>query len=439
MGLVFDTHPGAGDPVMRSLPGLVEGASTLIGPQLEVVTCDGGDCFEDWTHLALADEAGDFLFDPLLPPEEGVDDPAAEVNAWYHLQSFLGRYQELGFEGFDEPAIAVVGFPFDDWGILAGATGLDDRPAVLFSRLDDFDIAYDPDVYGHELGHLVLPIPDPAIVSTGLSGAVPALAEGSADYFSASTMGDPDTGEWSADFLGLPWLNSADNDIRCPDDLVGQAHADGRMWQGALWDLRELFGQDLVDRAAWQTLSSLGYGPSWQDVATGLRQALEPELDASQRPELLAVLTDRGMLDCEPFLRLAPGDPAWLEVPSSDEEVWDPDTGEAVDYGRLPTALQLVVNVPGDATEVRFGLEQDREEDDPLVQPSDLTVHLRWDEPVEWAAQGDELTVTADRELLASEPLVLAAPPAGLLYASISSRSGEGAFFDVFVEIDSAR
>ena len=154
MGLVFDTHPGAGDPVMRSLPGLVEGASTLIGPQLEVVTCDGGDCFEDWTHLALADEAGDFLFDPLLPPEEGVDDPAAEVNAWYHLQSFLGRYQELGFEGFDEPAIAVVGFPFDDWGILAGATGLDDRPAVLFSRLDDFDIAYDPDVYGHELGHL---------------------------------------------------------------------------------------------------------------------------------------------------------------------------------------------------------------------------------------------------------------------------------------------
>jgi hypothetical protein len=88
---------------------------------------------------------------------------------------------------------------------------------------------------------------------------------------------------------------------------------------------------------------------------------------------------------------------------------------------------------------VRFVLEQDREADDPLVQPSTLTVHLRWDEPVEWTTQGDELTATADSELLASEPLPLTAPQAGLLYASISSRSGEGAFFDVSVEIDSAR
>ena len=136
LGLVFETTPDRGEPVRRVLPGLFEGSDVLAGPQLEVVTCAGEDCFYDHEAPAIADASGDFLYDPVLPPDPGSDDPAAEVNAWFHLQNFLARYGALGFSGFDEPALAVVGVDYDGWGILAGATGIDGRPTILFSRLE---------------------------------------------------------------------------------------------------------------------------------------------------------------------------------------------------------------------------------------------------------------------------------------------------------------
>lgn len=181
----------------------------LAGPQLEVVTCAGQECFWQVEALALADDEGDVLYDPILPPQPGGDDPAAEVKAWYHLQRFLGRYTELGFAGFDEPAIAIVGVDFDWFGILAGATAVE-----------------------------------------------------------------------------------------------------------------------------------------------------------------------------------------WMEVPSSDEEVLDPETGQPVDYGRLPAPLQLRVDVPVGVTEVRFRLEQYfDDESDPVIPLSSLDAHLRWDEPVECIPSGESLTV----------------------------------------------
>jgi hypothetical protein len=435
LGLVFETTPSGGDPVQRVLPGLHDGATVLEGDELEVFTCDG-DCFEDWTHLALADEQGDFLFDPVIPPS-GDQDPAAEVNAWYHLQAFLARYRELGFAGFDVPILAVVDLDWGEYGLLAGATEIQGRPSVLFGRLDEVDLAYDPDVYGHELGHLVIPMPDATIVSTGLSGAVPALGEGSADYFSATIMGDPHTGEWSAGYLGLPFLNSADNDVSCPDDLTGQAHMDGRMWQGALWELRQLFGPELVDQAAWDALASLPAGATWQQVAEALRTRLGPLLQPADEGDLQAVLEGRGLLDCQPFLELSPAQQRWIEIPAGTEEVFDVELGEEIGYGRLPAALQLVVEVPDGLSEVRFVLAEDVE-DEPMIDPADLVLYLRWGEPVAWSTDDGELNVVADHELPGSAPLVLTAAQllSGSLYASISHGGDEGAFLDVFVEFE---
>ena len=44
-------------------------------------------------------------------------------------------------------------------------------------------------------------------------------------------------------------LRRIDSDLTYPDDLVGQVHADGRIWSHALYDLHNALGQQHADTA----------------------------------------------------------------------------------------------------------------------------------------------------------------------------------------------
>ena len=48
----------------------------------------------------------------------------------------------------------------------------------------------------------------------------------------------------TAEGIGLAFLSSLSNDATCPEDLVGEAHHDGQILSGALWEIREQIGAE---------------------------------------------------------------------------------------------------------------------------------------------------------------------------------------------------
>ena len=106
-------------------------------------------------------------------------------------------------------------------------------PGLIIGQWGDRNLAYDPDVLGHELFHVVHSRIAPEdgeveseIDSLGFNTTPMAVAEAAADYFSCSLSGDADVGEYSAGALDLPFLSSLENDRRFPWGRTGQSHAD---------------------------------------------------------------------------------------------------------------------------------------------------------------------------------------------------------------------
>ena len=86
------------------------------------------------------------------------------------------------------------------------------------------------DVIFHEYGHHY----HSSLVVTGsVDGSV---GEGSGDYLAATITGDPEIGPGF--FKTGAGIRNLAPDVVYPDDLVGEVHADGLIWGGAMWDIR---------------------------------------------------------------------------------------------------------------------------------------------------------------------------------------------------------
>lgn len=111
-------------------------------------------------------------------------------------------------------------------------------------------MAHDATVVLHELGHA---IQDDQVPGLGTSHEASSMGEGFGDIlgavyfaplvpFHAAVVGDrarPPEG-----------VRRVDTDLRYPEDLAGEPHADGQIWSGALWDLyRQLGGEGETDEA----------------------------------------------------------------------------------------------------------------------------------------------------------------------------------------------
>ena len=88
-----------------------------------------------------------------------------------------------------------------------------------------------------------------------------AMHEGFSDYFSATLLNDPVIGRG---FTGPGTsLRTIDNNLRQPNDLVGESHHDGLIIGGALWDLREELGQARTD-SLWH-YARYGFSKTFDD------------------------------------------------------------------------------------------------------------------------------------------------------------------------------
>ncbi len=433
LGRVFETTPDQGAPVDLPLTGLVDGASILDGASFRVRTCGpNDDCFETPSHFAIADANGNFFYDAILDPNDGHG-PAAEVNAYHHLSLLAAKYAALGYDNDGIPIDVYVGFT--DFELLAGATHIGETPTLLIGVFGDRNLAFDPDVFGHELGHLVAASTgtvglDLALGPWGAEPAGTAIAEGSADYFSCSFMGDPDVGEYSAAGEDLPYLSSIDGDRVCPDDLVGEAHHDGLIWSGAMWDLRELLGEALVDQAHYDVIAQLPAAVTFPEATSLFLDQLSSSLTTAEFAEVFALLDGRGLVSCDPVRTLTlDGEGGSVFLNAAFEEVVTA-TELFIEPPELPTSIQFVVA----PSTLAFTLSTTVPADEPFpVSLADATFFVRFGTPVATEWNGSTIDVTADLSGPADQPLLIApAAAAGLdTYVLLMHAGPEGGYVEV--------
>jgi hypothetical protein len=422
----FPATPKTSELCPVELKGLRADATTLTGQSFVVYSSVGGPADDDdWNigrPLAVSNAAGQF---PAKPTWEH-EDPGAEVSAYYHLQRYLDFYRSLGFRGFAQPLNVAVNFrPGGDGNFLAGATVVRGGPGLVVGQWGDRNLAYDPDVLGHELFHVVhgqivpdgqAPEVENELDALGLNTAPMAVAEAAADYFSCTLSGDPDVGEYTAPVLGLPFLSTLANGARFPQHRTGAAHADGQALSGALWEVRTLVGAGALDQALYDALvaarakvqSMRGVDerrftfPLLVDlILANLRQRAEPAAVERARE----VFAARGLMAPSDVVALEPGKPRTLWIPG----IEDPYGNVTLPPAEMPAPLQLCVLIPPDATGIAITLGCDAEGDDEEDAErrhrggvAALRVCLRVAEPVRYAFRAGTLAVETD--LLATTP-----------------------------------
>ena len=121
------------------------------------------------------------------------------------------------------------------------------------------DDAEDGQVITHEYGHAIHFSQNFSFASLEAG----AISEGFGDYWSVTTtevvrqklglpaLSDPacvaDWDSTSYDPTSPHCLRRVDSDLHYPEDLVGEVHADGRIWSRALWDIRNAIGNVRAD------------------------------------------------------------------------------------------------------------------------------------------------------------------------------------------------
>jgi Zn-dependent metalloprotease len=234
----------------------------------------------------------------------GTDDARfSEVQLYYGMETANARFQSLGFWGFDAPLPGVVLFQDydEEQKRFVGADnaffspiGFGDHGGMFFyltSRQGDTSL--DTDVIYHEYSHAVIN----ELVGSDQSEEFKALNEGSADYFSSSFLDDPVMAEYAARIFNARsgFLRRTDNSNRWPYNVVGESHADGNIWSGALWDVRSRLGAGAADEIAINALAMLTPDAEFFDAATAAITAAEEFYGSNAADVVAEVMQSRGI------------------------------------------------------------------------------------------------------------------------------------------------
>jgi hypothetical protein len=305
LGRVFGNRAVEEQIVDVELAGLPEDAADLDGGAVRVRSrgWESGEPAE--AQHALADEQGDFLFDPSHPH---VADPFAEVNAWWHTTRTHAYFAEVHGHPVPERVDVMVNHTGSPGGAYDNAFftyGEDGQYTLTFGQGEEMDWSYDPGIIIHEFGHGVVDdltgmldvISYPMHMDEhGLHPAPGGLTEGLPDYWS-TTRNDRSTQAEFAD--GTP-IRDSDNDARVPESVLGEAHQDGVVIGGATWELREALGAAITDQLVYGATGLVGSTPTYADFAAALEAAaavlVEDGLMVDEDLALLVeVLESRGL------------------------------------------------------------------------------------------------------------------------------------------------
>lgn len=266
----------------------------------------------------------DFLYD--LPTNLlSTTDELAQVNLYYHLTHIRNAFSALGV---DQTA--------SSWSLTAVANARENGQAldnafysgapepqfssnnmIVIGQGSVGDFAYDSDVFKHEFGHYVsnnaigYNLGQFNFDEFGQSPFSGSIDEGIADYFACSDNDDSQLGEASLAPLGAG-RDLTDTSKVCPDDMIGEVHADGEIIGSLGWSIREEVGRDLADRIVWDALSSLNPGADFQAFALAIKAAAQElavagDITEPQRASIDALVAARGLDTCERVIALDGG------------------------------------------------------------------------------------------------------------------------------------
>ena len=233
-------------------------------------------------------------------------DEFEQVMAYYWITEAQRYIQSLGFGSTLRPVnMQPQKLRINQWGVdNSFATDKQDEIRLGKGGVDD---AEDGEVILHEYGHAIHFSQDFQF-STEEAGAI---SEGFGDYWAVTVSevvrqslelpasADPAcVADWDATSYTAKephCLRRLDADLTYPDDLVGEVHADGRIWSHALWDIRNAIGNMKADTAILE--GQFGFdGGTMRALATDIVAAAGKLYGPTVAGQVTAAFHARGIL-----------------------------------------------------------------------------------------------------------------------------------------------
>jgi hypothetical protein len=253
----------------------------------------------DWAEIV--GETGAPAYSPTNTFRFGrSDDRFEQVMAYYWITEAQKYVQSLGFGSRLRPVnMEPQRLRINQWGLdNSFATTHKDEIRLGKGGVDD---AEDAEVILHEYGHAIHFSQNFSFASTQAG----AISEGFGDYWAvtvadvlAPTPDAPCVADWdSVSYTsGVPHcLRRVDGDLHYPEDLVGQVHADGRIWSRALWGIRLALGHVRADTIILEGQFDFP-GTTMPDLARSTVAAAQRLYGAGAAAAVRAVFEERGIL-----------------------------------------------------------------------------------------------------------------------------------------------
>lgn len=237
-----------------TLDGLESPGNILRGPAIDVSPASG---------TRLDHPGGDFRVDPTDPAFD-------EVQAYYHLwrvKEYFNGIADAALMGA-KPFTPMTAF-INDPQSPNNAYYMPTTGQLRFGDFGSRSSARSASIVYHEFGHAVTD----GICQLGRAKAKNTesrgLSEGYSDYFAASLLDDPRSGDYVS---GNPngARNCSDPGMRFPAGYLGEEHATGAVWAGVLWAVRRRLGSGMADTLAMEALNFLGSSSTFDDARAAL-------------------------------------------------------------------------------------------------------------------------------------------------------------------------
>ncbi len=382
-GSVYSGDPLSSDVQTVTLEGL-SGDDALSGEFADVFSCDDAEIGESlfdssvcngFSRHAVPDAGGNFLFSP---EPESYEDPFAEVHLYHHLD-IVSRWAQDTY-GFSRPSATTAFTNFEMGNAFFGDFDGDGVADIAMGQLEGIDLTYDPDVIYHEFGHGIVG----GVAALGFLDADEmglrwdggALNEGTADVIALLLTQDPAIGAYAGTAFGQEAIRDLVQPRSCPEDLVGEVHADGLLWGHLFYRLTLDDRLQITDVEAllWGALSTWGPRTDWTEAGQSL-------LDAANDLRLADALSDDGvsaveeavaaanLIDCERVIDL---------VNDEEHDALLLFTGIPGALEVLPAEVQYRITMPADDSDVDLRFTEWTDRTDNIG----YRIHVRRGQPV---------------------------------------------------------
>jgi hypothetical protein len=325
-------------------------------------------------HTVYPGEDGTYLH--VIPPEEesNPDDSFAEVMAYYHGNKIHGFFKDtFEYSGMDFPAyimanvqvnIAGVWFAIDNAAYVPGEdfqelTGVPrDFDTILLGQGTVTDFSYDSTVLYHEYTHYLIgkeKLFGKVADKYGLDYSPLSINEAHADFFAVAISGNPKIGTYAlGNINGEDLARDISIPMKCPDDIYGEPHADGRILSSALWEIRKELGAEFTQKIVFDAMT----GYTLKTVFTESAAAVFAEAakkDAETGNKVKTILDAHGLSDCVRVRQYSKYDPEKQAEPFYVEGKVTTDVPEFKKFA--PSYFQFEIEVPADTKKLEISFD----------------------------------------------------------------------------------